>query len=196
MRFLKKKKNLSLLVLLLLVGVAGVYVVGTFAKYTSSVDKNGTATVAKWAFSTDNTSGDLSISIAPTANATTLVANKIAPGTSGSFDLVVSNEHSEVGISYEITFTDIANLPTNLVFKQDGTDININTKKITGTLPAGQTETIPVTWEWKYETTDGDANDTEDGKNANTLTFKAHIVGTQVAPSETAIDKAFQVVDK
>ncbi len=187
---MKKKKALSLLVILLLVGVASVYVVGTFAKYTSSVDKNGSATVAKWAFNDDNTAGNLSITITPTADASTLASSKIAPGTSGSFDIEVSNLNSEVGINYEITFTDISNLPTNLVFKQNGTAMNDTTgmtKKITGTLQKGHTATIPVTWEWPYETTGGDSADTTDGAAAQTLTFKAHIVGTQVTPSATAM---------
>lgn len=192
---MKKKRTLSLLVLLLLVGVAGVYVVGTFAKYTSSVDKSGTAIVAKWAFSTDNTNDDLTINLAKTYDASTLVKDRIAPGTSGSFDLVISNKNSEVGISYEITFADIANIPTNLVFKQNGTVVDITSKKITGTLPAGESDTIPMTWEWAYETTGGDDKDTEDGESAQALTFKAHIVGTQVTPSETAITKQFSIVN-
>ncbi len=211
---MKKKKGLGLLVLLLLVGVAGVFVVGTYAKYTGSVDKTGTAYIAKWAFSTDNTSGDLTINLAQAYDASTLVSTKtvgdktykvIAPGTSGSFDLVITNTNSEVGIDYEITFTDIAHLPTYLVFKQNGTAVDITTKKITGTLPAGQTATIPMTWEWPYESGtntsgvySGDATDTSEGSDTDanrTMTFNAHVVAKQTQPSTTAIDNTFSIVN-
>lgn len=196
-----KKKNIGIFLLILLVGVLGAYIAGTYAKYTGTVAKNGTATIAKWAFNSDNTSGNIDITLTPTPDATTVATDKIAPGTSGSFDIVVSNENSEVGINYEIIFGSLANVPTNLIFKIGGTTVTPATQKITGTLPAGQKETISLVWEWPYETpansAAGDpadiANGTASGTNLN-MSFTATINGTQVPPSTSAITKTYSVV--
>ena len=53
----KNKKSLILIVLLLLFAIAGGFVAGTYAKYVEEITGNqGTATVAKWAFATENAS--------------------------------------------------------------------------------------------------------------------------------------------
>ena len=62
-----RKKSLLVVVLLLLVGVTFGYVSSTYAKYTSQITGNsGSATVAKWAFASDNTTQTLSINLAST----------------------------------------------------------------------------------------------------------------------------------
>ena len=58
-----KKTSLIIMILLLVVGVTTGYVASTYAKYTSSLpEKSGTATVAKWAFTSENASKTLSVS--------------------------------------------------------------------------------------------------------------------------------------
>ena len=82
----KTNKNAVLVfVLLLLVAVSAMMVASTYAKYTSTVTGTGSATVAKWAFTDDNTNTDLTIKLDETYDASTLVAERIAPGTSGEF---------------------------------------------------------------------------------------------------------------
>lgn len=198
-----KRRSLSLLIIFMLVGVISVLVVGTYAKYTGTVNKNGSATVAKWAFSSDNTSGNLTINLTETPDTTTLVDGAIAPGTSGTFDIVVANTNSEVGINYDIIFGSMTNVPTNLVFKIGGSVVDVTTKKITGTLPVGQSETISINWEWPYETpansSAGDAADIANGtaSDANrTMTFTATINGTQTTPSTTALTKTYSIVNQ
>lgn len=189
----KKERSILVIVLLLLVGLTFGYVSSTYAKYTSEVDgNNGTATVAKWAFATDNATQTLTIDFGETYDPSTLDDGKIAPGTEGSFDIALINTNSEVGVDFEIALKSITGKPTNLKFYKDSsynTELTPGTSTITGQLTAGDSTglSVPIYWKWAYETTNGDATDTTDGEAANTLTIGVDITGTQVAPSATAI---------
>ena len=195
----KDKKSLWLIVLLLLVGLTGGYVASTYAKYTSSVDKEGTATVAKWAFADDNSDSELKIDFTDTYDATTLVNDRIAPGTSGSFDIQVVNETSETGVDFTLKIKSIDNVPTNLKFYADSSfsePMTLTAGTITGQLAAGDATgvEVPLYWKWEYETLDsnnssatGDGADTTDGENANSLTVTVSITGVQTPPSEDPI---------
>lgn len=169
----KKKKKLLVIALLLIFGLTLGYVANTYAKYTAQLNGSGDVSVAKWAFSEDNQNIDIEIDLDDNIDASTLVDGKIAPGTSGSFDIVLSNTHSEVGVDFSITLTP-TNAPTNLSFSTGNT--------ITGKIAAGENITIPVTFSWPYVTTGGDAADTADGIAAEDMTITASIVGTQVEP--------------
>ena len=172
----KKRKGL-VIALLLLFGLTAGHIAATYAKYAGTFNGSGTVTVAKWAFESDNSSGNFNIDLDKTYDADTLVNGKIAPGTSGSFVIELSNANTEVGVDYTITFGSTTNKPTNLTFNGGGT--------VTGTLKPGQTGvTETITWEWPYETTNGDADDTTDGEAANTMTVNATITGVQVQPTE------------
>lgn len=191
---MKNKKSLILIVLIMLVGLTSGAVASTYAKYTTTIEgTNATATVAKWNFENDNKNQTITVSLDQTVDATTLVANKIAPGTSGSFNIVLKNT-SEVGADFEILLKPITDQPTNLKFYKTNTsgtysnEITPGTTKVTGQLTASDSTglTVPIYWTWPYETTDGDAADTTDGEAAKTLTIGLDITGTQVQPG-TAI---------
>ena len=196
-----KKTNKSavlLLVLLVLVAVSAMYVASTYAKYTAEVTGNGTVTVAKWNFATDNANPTVTVDITPTADSTTLVGNKIAPGTQGSFAVTLKNT-SETGADFKVKLGTITGtVPTNLKFYKD----SACTKEITATDPiTGQIKAqdstgieVKVYWKWAYETgtvTDGiaagDAADTTAGETPATLTVPVTITGVQTQPSATAI---------
>ena len=190
---MKNKRNVFLLiVLLLLVGLTGGYVASTYAKYASEVKGNqGTVTVAKWNFEEDNAKQTFTVELDETYDASTLIGGKIAPGTSGSFNIRVSNATSEVGVDFTIELNDITNVPTNLKFYKDAsytTELTPGTSTITGQLERGETAlNVPIYWKWAYETTDGDEADTADGIAANTLTIDVTIKGVQTEPSTTGI---------
>lgn len=198
---MKKHRNSMLIViLLLLVAIATAYVGGTYAKYTGNVSGNGTATVAKWSFEADNPISTLNINFGQTYDPTTLVAQKIAPGTRGSFEISVKNTNTETGVNFTIALGEVSNVPTNLKFYKDNTyttEITPGTGTITGQLKAKDATglSVPIYWKWEYETVDaqdsvtaGDTADTTNGK-AETLdlTIPVTITGTQVPPSGTAI---------
>lgn len=175
----RKKKKLLVIALLLLFGITAGYVANTYAKYTAQVSGSGNITVAKWAFEEDNDSISIDIDLDDAFDVTTLAGDRIAPGTSGSFDIELSNANSEVGVDFTITLTN-SNAPANLTFTTGST--------ITGQIAAGGTLTVPVEFEWPYSTGDADdAEDTTDGENGGSMTITANIVGTQVQPGTTAI---------
>ena len=189
------RKSLILIVLLVLVGLTSGYVASTYAKYTSTISGTGTATVAKWAFSTENGTQTIEIELDSTVDPTTLSADRIAPGTAGSFDVVLTNGDTEVGVDFTVMLTSITGKPTNLKFYSDSSytdELTPGTTTITGQLEAEDATgvTIPIYWQWAYETNaiaTNDPIDTTDGEAANDLTIGVTITGTQVAPSATAI---------
>ncbi len=170
----KKKKKLLVIALLLVFGITAGYVANTYAKYTAQVNGQGAVSVAKWAFEDDNSSISIDIDLDGNIDASTLVDGKIAPGTSGRFDIELSNENSEVGVEFSVVLSK-TNAPSNLVFSTGDT--------ITGKIAAGEKLTIPVTFSWPYYTSaSDDAEDTTDGKAAQDMTITAAITGTQVQP--------------
>ena len=173
------------------------FVGGTFAKYTSSATGTDSATVAKWSFkvgetdiATTNTFAfDLFKTIKDsngTADETDMSpvdGTIIAPGTRGSFDIVIKND-SQVNATYAIdyTVTNTNNIPVK--FSVDGTnwfdDINyLDVRSVA--INMGATATVTVQWMWEFERIDGDTQDTTLGSAASaTLTVSAAVSAIQV----------------
>ena len=185
----KKKKTIIAVIAILAITIVGLGV-GVVAKYISYITATGTATVAKWAFTTDNTSGSVTCTVDGTYDGTTLVNGKIAPGTSGKCPISISNATSEVAINYTIEPDgEVTNKPTNLKFYKDAAhtvpfsaDAKITSD--TPLAPGAEAQLVYVYWNWEYETgTDADdLADTTDGTNASTMTMKFKVTGTQVHP--------------
>lgn len=183
----KHKKSLLLMALLLLVVFTAVYIGLTYSKYTAEVSGNGSTKVAKWAFGTDNSIGTINVTLDGTVDASTLVNGRIAPGTSGSFNIALVNTNSEVGTDFTVAISTIENKPTNLKFYKDNSysaEIIPGTTNVTGQLAAGDSTgvTVPIYWKWAYETTNGDTADTTDGTAGNSLTIPVKVTGVQTEP--------------
>ena len=188
---------------------------GTFAKYTSSATGSDTATVAKWSIkvgsgdgveiagSSSTVSFDLFSTIkdedggseadvagkasGTAVGSTSATAKIIAPGTSGSFDIIVKNE-SEVNATYSIAF-ESNNTSIPIEFSTDGTtwkstlsEANVTNAAINMN-SAAQTKT--VYWRWAYDVSAArDTSDTNLGVAAQTspasVTLSATITATQV----------------
>lgn len=175
---------------------------GTLAKYTSSADGSAKATVAKWSIEVNDT--EIAVSPAATVDfklfdtvkdtngtddETDVVSGKIAPGTSGSFDLKVENT-SEVTATYAIDFdvTNEKNIP--LEFSVDGTTwkMSIDDLDIAATnIAMNGNATKTIQWRWAFEQTDITAGDTADTAlgiaaqgTAPEVTVSATITATQV----------------
>lgn len=190
----RNKKIISALIILTAIIIS--FIGGqTFSKYVTEVSGEGVANVAKWTFKVnDNESQLQSINLASTVNNETLINNKIAPGTSGDFQIKIDATGSDVGINYKVNFVNEKNKPQNLVFTYDDekyenvTDI---AEKLTGIIDANAEEKekiINIHWEWPYETgtddeiTNNDKIDTENGKNITQYTFDVLVEGVQVMP--------------
>lgn len=175
---------------------------GTLARYVTEVTGTAKAEVAAWSFKANsNEDGKqfTQIDLGSTANRTaydgkTVVDGVIAPGTSGSFDILLDGTGSEVGIDYIVTLAektaDNPKLPADLIIKV--TNGNEAEKayslgdEITGTIDYVSGEKamqrkIKVSWSWDFGTDDTNASNDNTYQNA---TFNLDIIATgkQTAP--------------
>lgn len=193
---MKKSKKIVLLVIAI-VAITLLFVGGrAYAKYMARVTGQGTADIAAWSFKVNENEEKLqTISLKSTINNSSLVNNKIAPGTEGEFQIKLDATGSEVGINYVIKFENESQKPTNLKFTYGGKTYNSlkNLQQdLTGTINANdenKVKAITVGWNWKYETgntaqeiASNDLIDTQDAKQMTNYTFDIIVTGTQVAP--------------
>lgn len=206
---MKKNKMMRLAsVLLILTLLTTCAISGTFAKYTASATGTDTARVAKWSFKVGETD------IATTATFTfdlfktvteidgteegDVSSNNsnrvIAPGTSGSFALVLTNL-SEVSAKYGIDYavTNESNIP--IEFSVDGTNWTTDLADVVAhdvnTMLTAKTGTRAITVQWRWAFTGAesenftsaqtDSTDTALGATGTaTVTVAAVVTATQV----------------
>ena len=191
------KKKTALLVICVILAITLSFMIGkTFAKYVSEVKGAGTAEIANWVFKVNGKEDVVqNVNLLSTYHNETLINNKVAPGTSGSFNIVVDATGSEVGVDYAIEFLNESQKPQNLIFIYEDkpyTTIQDLEKDLSGTINANdenKIRTVTINWEWQYETGENaneiDQNDIIDTNNAKQLenyTFDIHVKGTQVMP--------------
>ena len=149
-----------------------VLVMNTNSRYVNTTQGTAKAEVAVWNISINNTTitseqvltGEIVLVTNSSLNQTT-TDNKLAPGKSGYFDVIINPDGTEVAIEYAIHF-DLSNLPTDLVLKnytiiEDGVTDTITNNVITGeillnankdALSSSNKKTIRVNWEWEDKT--------------------------------------------
>ena len=191
------KKKTVLLVICILLAIILSFIGGkTFSKYVSEVKGTGTAEIANWVFKVNGKEDVVqNVNLLSTYNNETLINNKVAPGTSGSFNIVVDATGTEVGVDYRIQFLNESEKPQNLIFTYDDqqyTTIQDLEKDLSGTINANdenKTRTITINWEWQYETGENeneinqnDKIDTNNAKQLENYTFDIYVTGTQVMP--------------
>lgn len=191
----KVQKCTAYAVVVLSVVLLGIFSGVTYSKYFTKIDGEGSATVARWSFKANNeTERIANVRLNKNYDNNKLLEDTIAPGTTGSFDIILDTNGADVGIDYEIKFDNLENKPKNLEFSYDGTTAN-SLKGLEDVLKGRigindpRVKTITVNWNWEYETPDiadtnktNDEIDTEDA--GKSFTFDIIIKGTQVNPSE------------
>ena len=192
-----KKKKMALLVICVLLAIILSFMIGkTFSKYISEVKGTGTAEIANWVFKVNGKEDVVqNVNLLSTFNNDTLINNKVAPGTSGSFNIVVDATGSEVGVDYVIQFLNESEKPQNLIFIYDDKQyatIQELEKDLSGTINANdenKTRIVTINWEWQYETGENeneihqnDIIDTNNAKQLENYTFDIYVTGTQVMP--------------
>lgn len=186
------KKNRILIVGVITAFVALItlsLVSGTWAKYTSQVQGSDTARVAKWSFNYNGAalnSETITIDLfKDNYDGSVVAANKVvAPGTKGQTTFELKNM-GEVKANAQIVLeiTNLAGIP--LTYKVDGVAQEVTGGKITiDAVELGigaEAKTITLAWEWPFERTDGDTEDTTLGiAGTATVTVKATVTFTQV----------------
>ena len=194
----ERKHKIHILILIFAVFFASYYISSYNAKYKTTIVESDDTSVAKWKWTIN---GDVIDTYAKsvaqnaftfnlfdtikdsdgTSVETDVTNNKIAPGTSGSFDIDITN-NSEVNAIYAITFTEQqTNLPSGVtrVPIEYSTDNEMNWTTDITTLNIGDTlinmgesaDTITVNWRWVFERgylpyTSEDDIDTDIGNSA------------------------------
>lgn len=176
---------------------------GTLAKYATEVTGDGSATVAAWSFKANKSSETFTVNLADTdVKEGTLSSGMIAPGTNGSFDIVIDASGSKVGVDYSIKLSDFKKRPENLKFYSDknfGTEIVIPKENEEVEICSNESIALDkvdtevkktVYWKWAYEDATGTTKDTTAGTTAGEtgykgMTFKITVTGTQQNPEPT-----------
>ena len=194
----KKKKIIATTAMLL--AITASFLGGqTFSKYVTEIKGSGKAEVAAWSFKAYGENEQTqTVNLASTVNDATLLNNKIAPGTKGSFVIRIDGRGSDVGINYNLKAVNETQRPQNLIYTCKGItypDIEHLMAASGGTIDANDPEKVKevvVEWLWPYETQTtsnpaelikNDAEDTKDGQTISDYTFDIVVTGTQVIPS-------------
>ncbi len=181
---MKKNRIFILGIVTMFVAILSLTLVsGTLARYTSTGTGTDTVTVAKWDVKyKDVTSGAEFVSVHNNnaisfelfntikdedgSDEDDVIAGKIAPGTSGSFDFQLQNT-SDVNATYSVAFTaDEKEVPLwwsideGNTWHTDISTLNIFNEDIAMT--NGVSDTITITWKWLFDNGD-DAHDTSLG---------------------------------
>lgn len=184
----KRIKKVFSMVGIIMLLVVLFFVANTFSKYIAQVNGVGNAGIAKWKFKVNGQEDNLgTIKLSDNVNPASLVQGKIAPGTSGNFDLVLDATGSEVAVDYKVDFSNETNKPTHLTFTYQGNNYNsleALEKAISGTINANdetKVRTLNITWQWPLEGQGAnyDLIDTTEAKTIDNYSFDVAVSGIQ-----------------
>ena len=193
---MKKKTKIVLIVITIAIILVSFIGGQAYAKYMSKVTGNGVAEIASWKFKVNENEETMqTISLGSTINNITLANGKVAPGTSGEFQIKLDSTGSDVGVTYAINFVNETAKPSNLKFIYNGQtyeSLGYLQNMIVGSLFANaenKEETITIGWEWPFETGTTDEEkarnnelDTKEAKQISNYTFDVIVTGTQINP--------------
>ncbi len=123
------------------------------------------------------------VDLMDTVDSKTLVHEKIAPGTRGSFNINVTSNQN---ISYKIKFESNNEKPKYLVFYKENSDkkyqnIEDLQNELDGYINAKEEQKVKINWEWQYETKEDnilqDTQDTNDAQNIRSYSFDIYVLG-------------------
>lgn len=119
----------------------------------------------------------------------TLVYEKIAPGTSGNFDILLESNQN---IKYKIEFYSMNDKPKNLNFKAFNKDRLLGeantleelSKDLSGFIKKNEKINITIYWYWNFENEDNkeytDIQDTKDSENIKKYQFNISTLGEEI----------------
>lgn len=130
-----------------------------------------------------------SVNLLTTVDEEKLIYEKIAPGTSGNFNIVLdSNEN----LKYRIIFESINEKPKNLNFLALGDEKVLGqantleelSQYLEGNISKNKKVNITINWYWNYENKENskstDIQDTEDSKRIKKYQFNIYAYGEQI----------------
>lgn len=128
-----------------------------------------------------------SVDLSKTTNKDTLVYEKIAPGTNGSFNILLDSNRN---LNYKVLFFSLNEKPKNLNFialKNERFIATADTleelsNSLSGFIGKNQKIKITINWYWNYENNskDSDIQDTKDAENIRRYQFNICTVGEEI----------------
>lgn len=131
-----------------------------------------------------------SIDLLGTVDKEKLVYEKIAPGTSGNFNIVLDTNKN---LKYKIVFESMNEKPQNLNFIAsinekilgEATNLDELSKYLKGNITKNEKVNIEINWYWNYEDKENseltDIQDTEDAKKIEKYQFNIYAYGEQIS---------------
>ena len=202
----KRSRIVSLGVLALTLTMMSTCLMGaTMARYVTEVTGEAKAVVAAWSFKADSKDsvGETftEINLGDTTHRQAydsgdIADDVIAPGTKGSFNIVIDGSGSEVGIDYAVKIAagTKVTLPDDLVFSTEAITADKPGSKLDDFTPSGTIDyatgadsmkkTITVNWEWAF----GEDDTVASNDNAyvdKDWTLDITITGKQTTPETT-----------
>lgn len=193
---MRSSKKIILGIGFLLITTSSFVYGNTYARDSYKNKGEAVSKIAKWQFAvTDGSSILQNIELKNTYTPESLVEGKIAPGSSGKFDIVIDMKNSDVTVDYEVIFNEKSTKPKNLQFECNGKKAN-SIKELEeilkGKIDANSSDeekrkTFTINWKWNKQTgeTDeekylNDLQDTEDGRNLEEYNLDIIVKGNQV----------------
>ena len=190
------KKEIIIGIILIAILILSITIKGIYSRYSTQIDGAGTATIAKWSFKANNTTTKIkNIRLNSIYAKNDLTQDRIAPGTSGSFDIFLDGTGSDVSIDYSIKIKNEKDKPKNLKFSYNGT--TKSTLKELEDVLKGQinikdntTKTITIYWNWEYKISDNEIDNIENDRidtldSEKDYTFDIIITGKQAKPDDS-----------
>lgn len=189
----KKKKVLSILIVVI-ISIISFFIGLVFNKYNTAIKGEGLAEIATWNFKINGKKEEIqTIDLASTIDSETILGSKLAPGTSGSFDIIIDATDTQVGIKYNIISIEETNKPHNLKFIYEEKEYNTlkelqeKMSGIINTNDKNKVRTLKILWKWNYETgstaeeiNKNDLIDTQDAQNIQSYKFTICVSGEQI----------------
>ncbi len=187
---MKQKKGLLLAVVLLLVVATGSVITLTYSRYTSSATGTSTAGVAAWVVKVNDS--DIVASDTFTASDITWTSSDyvddgvIAPGSTGTFTIVIDATESGVAVDYSVSIdsSDLTSANSNITItgvSATNSDFSYANGIATGSLGLNDSAvTLTVSIAWNDEnTTAANTSDTYTGVNVNEISIPVTVTATQ-----------------
>ena len=179
---MKKKKHTIILIIITIIFILFIFLIQHLKKQNNQFQDDiiffksfnfGKNEITKVVFDVSYYNIKLkAINLANTINKNTLVNEKIEPGTSGRFEIVLKTNQK---IKYQVKFKSQNEKPENLVFKIEGKDRKYKTLEEIEQELKGEIEkdkTIFINWEWEYEVNSiQNKQDTKDGEKLKQYIF-------------------------
>ena len=131
-------KSNILLITMATIAIVIILGTGAYAYYQTNINGTTSGTIARWDFKANNQTETFDLDL-----------GDLYPGKTGSYNIELSAENSDLDVYYEIYFT------SNLGFGYSITKVPVQLEKcgirgLYGTISAGQKTNIPLTLNWPY----------------------------------------------